>query len=300
PWQTFQTTVDKIEAATGYDFLDKLPDDIERLVESGDRAPVAAAGGPYSANEGAAVSFDGSHSTDPDVGDVLTYTWNFGDGTSGSGATPSHVYADNGTYTATLTVSDAVGATSTSSAMVAIANVAPTVTSPAGATILVRETYTASATFTDPGTDSWTASADYGDGSGAQSVALSGQSASLQHRYTSAGTFIVTLSVTDDDGGVGTSTATVVVQSTTQGVATLSAFVQQLLDAGRINRGTAANLQASLRGATRQLALGHPLLARLELAAFTVEVEIGDLLNRIPRSDAKALAAFARRVSRSI
>jgi DNA/RNA endonuclease G (NUC1) len=44
PWQTYQTTVDAIEAATGYDLLSALPDDIEPIVESNDRPPVAAAG----------------------------------------------------------------------------------------------------------------------------------------------------------------------------------------------------------------------------------------------------------------
>src|SRR5437762_11426536 len=42
---------------TGYDFLSALPDAIERLVESGDRPPVAAWVGAAAAVEGASVSF---------------------------------------------------------------------------------------------------------------------------------------------------------------------------------------------------------------------------------------------------
>src|SRR5439155_6498627 len=90
--------------------------------------PTAATGGPYSGVEGTAVSFNGTGSSDPD-GDAITYAWTFGDGGSATGATPSHVYADNGSYTATLTVTDAHGAASAPVTTTApIANVRPTVT----------------------------------------------------------------------------------------------------------------------------------------------------------------------------
>ena len=54
---------------------------------------------------GLSCAFNGTGSTD-DVG-VTSYSWNFGDGSTGSGATPSHSYAAAGTYSVTLTVSDA-------------------------------------------------------------------------------------------------------------------------------------------------------------------------------------------------
>jgi PKD repeat protein len=59
-------------------------------------------------------AFDGSASTDSD-GSVASYAWTFGDGTSGNGATPSHVYASPGTYTAKLTVTDNQAATGSKS-----------------------------------------------------------------------------------------------------------------------------------------------------------------------------------------
>ena len=59
-----------------------------------------------------AASFDGSGSSDPD-GTIASYAWDFGDGDTGTGATPSHTYATAGTYTVKLTVTDNGGATDT-------------------------------------------------------------------------------------------------------------------------------------------------------------------------------------------
>jgi len=87
--------------------------------------PVAAANGPYAGNEGANVAFSSSGSSDPN-GQTLTYTWNFGDGTTSSSANPSKAYKDDGAYTVTLTVRDASGATASSQTTATIANVAPT------------------------------------------------------------------------------------------------------------------------------------------------------------------------------
>jgi chitodextrinase len=85
-----------------------------RLEANGETAPnqspVANAGGPYSGITGQAVAFNGAGSSDPD-GTLAGYQWSFGDGTTGSGATPAHAYSAAGTYTVTLTVTDNGGAT---------------------------------------------------------------------------------------------------------------------------------------------------------------------------------------------
>jgi PKD repeat protein len=57
----------------------------------------------------ATVQFDATDSTDNDA--IESYAWTFGDGTTATGATPTHSYGQSGTYTATLTATDAAGNT---------------------------------------------------------------------------------------------------------------------------------------------------------------------------------------------
>lgn len=61
-----------------------------------------------------ACDFDGTAASDGD-GSIVTYAWNFGDGSTGSGATISKSFATGGEYTVTLTVTDNDGATATDS-----------------------------------------------------------------------------------------------------------------------------------------------------------------------------------------
>lgn len=74
-------------------------------VTNTNRAPLANAGGPYTAFTGSPVAFDGRASSDPD-GDPLTFSWVFGDGGTGTGAQPAHAYGALGVYGVALTVSD--------------------------------------------------------------------------------------------------------------------------------------------------------------------------------------------------
>jgi len=112
-------------------------------------APVAVPGGPYSGQEGASLAFDGRGSSDPD-GDVLSYSWDFGDGTPlGVGATPIHSYADNGTYLVRLSVSDGRAADQ-ATVSVPVANLSPSGVPGAPVTALVNTPFTISLAGSDP------------------------------------------------------------------------------------------------------------------------------------------------------
>jgi parallel beta-helix repeat protein len=80
--------------------------------------PVANAGSDKTVNVGATVTFDASGSSD-NVG-VVSYEWNFGDGTTGTGKTTTHTYANAETYTVILTVKDAADNSATNSITVTV------------------------------------------------------------------------------------------------------------------------------------------------------------------------------------
>jgi PKD repeat protein len=81
---------------------------------STNQPPVANAGGSYSGQTGVAISFNGTGSSDPD-GSITSYSWNFGDNTTGFGASPNHTYNEAGTFTVNLQVTDNDGAVDTDS-----------------------------------------------------------------------------------------------------------------------------------------------------------------------------------------
>lgn len=85
------------------------------------RPPVADAGGPYSGQVGQTITFNGVASKPPGGQTIIAYVWNFGDGSSGSGVSPTHIYAKAGNYQVSLTVADAGQDTGTATATATIA-----------------------------------------------------------------------------------------------------------------------------------------------------------------------------------
>ncbi|MBN1993207.1 MAG: PKD domain-containing protein [Anaerolineae bacterium] len=76
--------------------------------------------------EGITVTFNGSGSSDPGLYDVLTYRWNFGDGSPlANGLNVNHAYADNNVYTVTLTVTDDGGMTGADTLTITVLNANP-------------------------------------------------------------------------------------------------------------------------------------------------------------------------------
>jgi choice-of-anchor A domain-containing protein len=183
-------------------------------VTVGNVAPgVSAAGGDL--QEGQTFSRSGSF-TDPGA-DSWTATVDYGDGSgvqplalNGQAFELSHPYADNGSFTVSISVTDDDGGVSTLTVPVVVSNVEPVVSATGGA-VAEGSVFTSVGSFVDPGADTWTATVDYGDGTGQQPLALNGKSFTLSHTYTARGTYEVTVTVVDDDGGVGYTTVQVVV-----------------------------------------------------------------------------------------
>ncbi len=86
---------------------------------SGNQAPLANANGPYQGAAGQEIVFSSAGSSDPD-GSIDTYAWSFGDGQTGSGPSPTHIYQDAGSYEVVLTITDDDGATADDTADVTV------------------------------------------------------------------------------------------------------------------------------------------------------------------------------------
>jgi PKD repeat protein len=176
-------------------------------------APVADPNGPYTGAVGAPVQFDGSGSNDPD-GTIVAYDWDFGDGNTGAGVNPAHNYAAAGTYTVALTVTDNDGLTDTATTTATIADVPPQppVADPNGpysGTVGDPVQFDGSGSFDPDGTIVsylW----DFSDGS-------TGAGQNPIHIYSTAGTYTVALTVTDNDGLTNTATTTATIHNQIEG-----------------------------------------------------------------------------------
>jgi hypothetical protein len=172
-------------------------------------------------NENASVGLSGRF-TDPGILDTHTVVISWGDGSAnttlnlGAGVLSfggvSHQYLDNpagrpnGSFPISVMVTDKDGDSGSGSTSVQVNNVAPTLTVAGN-----QVANTGAATsfhlgrFTDPGTqDTWTVTVNWGDGTPATVIAMGNTQGTIPaqlHAYAANGTYTVTVTVQDDDGG---------------------------------------------------------------------------------------------------
>ena len=174
-------------------------------VTQANQPPVAAIAGPGSGRVGDQLSFDASGSRDPD-GTIVSYVWDFGDGSTGSGAQVTHRYGSAGTFTLRLTVTDSQNAQASATLAVQIVNLAnrppvAVIAGPGSGTTGDTLAFDGNGSYDPDGTVTsyaW----DFGDGSqvgGAQ----------VTHRYNAVGTYTLRLTVTDNNHTQGVATRTV-------------------------------------------------------------------------------------------
>jgi PKD repeat protein len=256
-------------------------------------AASASSSAPTSSPEGTAVNLTGSASS-PSAEDNkagFSYSWTvtkngaaFG---SGSAAAFSFTPDDEGTFVATLQVTDDGGMTGTTSVTVTGANVAPSakitsVTWTPQLVLTVNQSVSFAGAFTDPGTlDTHTATWKFGDGA-------SGTGYSAVHSYSAAGTYTVAFTVVDDDGGAGQSTATVTVQTAEQALTSIAGYVQNIKS---LNGGQRNSLTAKLDAASASAARGNTTAANNQLNGFLNEVQADLTTGRISAGDAATLQA---------
>jgi PKD repeat protein len=183
---------------------------------------------PANNPEGTAISLT-SAVNDPGFYDSFTYAWSAVQGdrvlASGTNSTFSFTPDDNGSYVVSLNVIDNDGGVGSTSQTIAVTNVAPALRDVAVTPGTVDEggSVTLSGSVSDPGSrDTFTLTINWGDGSDPEDVLLAAGSPSFSrsHTYaddnptgTASDTNNISLSLKDKDGGIGTGSASVVVNN---------------------------------------------------------------------------------------
>jgi len=170
--------------------------------------PQVVVGGPYAGDENETIEFNISV---PVACSAILYEWDFDNDSifevNSTTGTINHTWCDDGNYPVTLRVTDEEGFSSTANISVNISNIAPTVNAGLDLDAYEQDLVEFNGSFTDPGCDSWTFAWDFGDGSSTTGTLTP------THVYTQPGNYTVTLTVTDDDGGLGSDTLKVTVYS---------------------------------------------------------------------------------------
>jgi PKD repeat protein len=165
---------------------------------------------PSSPTDHQNVLFDASTSTAAPNNPIVSFSWNFGDGATGSGRTATHAFNAPGTYVVTLTVTDQYNRSASTSQTIDVGGgTAPTasfLTSPSTPLVGDFVNFNASASLAAPGRTIRSYAWDFGDGTQKTTT-----TAITTHDFVKAGVYTVTLVVTDDVGRQGVTTASVTV-----------------------------------------------------------------------------------------
>jgi PKD repeat protein len=214
------TTVNIVATPLGTDFANEVPRLVTiRLLPVGVVVPPDGLNPqftftPSSPLDHQSVLFDASTSTSASGNPIVSYTWDFGDGQTGSGRQVTHAFSIAGTYFVKLTIGDGVGRTASTSQQIDVgAGVGPVVsftTSPSDPRVGEQVNFNAAATVPAPGRTIRTYLWDFGDGEQKTT-----SSATTTHDYQRIGTFTVTLTVTDDAGHTGTATLSLTISADT-------------------------------------------------------------------------------------
>jgi PKD repeat protein len=192
-----------------------------------DSSPTAAfAWSPESLEEGSMIQFTDLSTSPGD--EIVAWAWTFDDGATSTAQNPTHIYADDGEYNVSLMVTDEDGSTDNITILLTVLNVAPTVCiasadqpypfTLAEWIVLMRDPVFVTGTASDPGSDDLTFSWSGDDGIEYSTVYLNEPPTYpvaieeiLEHTYMEPGDYLLNLTVTDDDGGIGKATVTLTV-----------------------------------------------------------------------------------------
>ncbi len=151
----------------------------------------------------ATLTFDAAESNDPDGHQITKWEWDFGDGMSTTGTIVTHAYADSGSYSITLRVTDQYGATGTATRELTIEpagpNHDPVIDAGGPYSGQIATPVTLSAEAGDPDFDSLSFEWNY-DGN-------SYQGQTVQITFNEPGDYTVSLTVDDGHGGSAQDTA---------------------------------------------------------------------------------------------
>ena len=159
---------------------------------------------PTSASDNQPVLFDATSTETSASNPIKEFRWNFGDGEQATGSVVSHSFDTPGTFIVTLTVVDYYDRTASTSQSITVgAGLAPGAVftfSPTEPLPTDQVNFNAAQSRAAPGRRIVSYKWDMGDGSPAKT------GVQVSHTYNKIGTFVVTLTVVDDVGRVGTAT----------------------------------------------------------------------------------------------